>query len=108
MCRPIGPNTKLTKEDSILHAEEHLLYKSIIGSWMYLVSCTSPDLPYPVSYLSQFLGYPSKSQLPAAKYRIQYIQGTKDLKLSLPRSIALENTLEGYSEPDYGKCQDTW
>jgi hypothetical protein len=30
--RPIDPNTRLTKEDSVLEAEEHRLYKSFIGS----------------------------------------------------------------------------
>jgi hypothetical protein len=53
--RPIDPNTRLTKEDSVLEAEEHRLYQSIIGSCMYLVTYTRPDLSYPVSYLSQFL-----------------------------------------------------
>jgi hypothetical protein len=44
---PIDPNTRLTKEDSVLEAEEHRLYQSIIGSCMYLVTCTRPDLAYP-------------------------------------------------------------
>jgi hypothetical protein len=64
---PIDPNTRLMKEDSVLEAEEHRLYQSIIGSCMYLVTCTRPDLAYPVSYLSQFLAAPSKSHLRAAK-----------------------------------------
>jgi hypothetical protein len=55
MLLPIDPNTRLMKEDSVLEAEEHCLYQSIIGSCMYLVTCTRPDLAYPISYLSQFL-----------------------------------------------------
>jgi hypothetical protein len=104
---PIDPNTRLTKEDSVLEAEEHRLYQSIIGSCMYLVTCTRPDLAYPVSYLSQFLAAPSKSHLTAAKRLLRYIKGTKDLKLSFPRSDASEITLEGYSDSDYGNCLDT-
>jgi hypothetical protein len=104
---PIDPNTRLTKEDSVLEAEEHRLYQSIIGSCMYLVTCTRPDLAYPVSYLSQFLAAPSKSHLTAAKRLLWYIKGTKDLKLSFPRSDASEITLEGYSDSDYGNCLDT-
>jgi hypothetical protein len=74
---------------------------------MYLVTCTRPDLAYLVSYLSQFLGAPSKSHLKAAKRLLRYIKGTKDLKLSFPGSNASKMTLEGYSESDYGNCLDT-
>jgi hypothetical protein len=104
---PIDPNTRLTKEVSVLEAEEHRLYQSIIGSCMYLVTCTRPDLAYPVSYLSQFLAAPSKSHLTAAKRLLQYIKGTKDLKLSFPRSDTSEITRQGYSDSDYGNCLDT-
>jgi hypothetical protein len=103
---PINPNTRLTKQDSVLEAEEHPLYQSIIGSCMYLVTCTRPDLAYPVSYLSQFLAAPSKSHLAPAKRLLWYIKGTKDLKLSFPRSDASEITLDGYSDSDYGNCLD--
>jgi hypothetical protein len=98
---PIDPSIRLTKEDSILEAEEHRLYKYIIGSCMYLVICTRPDLAYPVSYLSQFVAAPSKSHLTAAKHLLPYIKGTKHLKLDFPSSDASEITLEGYSISDY-------
>jgi hypothetical protein len=104
---PIDPYTRLTKEDSVLEAEEHRLYQSIIGSCMYLVTCTRPDLAYPVSYLSQFLPTPSKSHLTTAKRLLWYLKGTKNLKLSFPRSNASEITLEGYSDSNYGNCLDT-
>jgi hypothetical protein len=79
MRLPINPNTRVMKEDSVLEAEDHRLYQSIIGSCMYLVTCSRPDLAYPVSYLSQFLAAPSKSHLTAAKRLLRYIKGTKDL-----------------------------
>jgi hypothetical protein len=107
MLLSITPNTRLTTVDSVLEAEEHRLYQSIIGSCMYLVTCTRPDLAYPVSYLSQFLDPPSKSHLRAAKPLVRYIKGTKDLKLAFPCADALEITLEGYSDSDYRNCLDT-
>jgi hypothetical protein len=36
---PIDPNTSLTKQDSVLEAEEHGLYQSIIASCIFLVIC---------------------------------------------------------------------
>jgi hypothetical protein len=104
---PIYPNTRLTKEDSVLEADKHRLYQLIIGSCMYLVTYSRPDLAYPVSYLSQFLAAPSNSHLMAAKRLLRYIKRSKDLKLSFPRSDASEITLGGYSDSDYGNCLDT-
>jgi hypothetical protein len=104
---PIDPKYQVNEEDSVLEAEELHRYQSIIGSCIYLVTCTRPDLAYPVSYLSQFLAAPSKSYLTAAKCLLRYITGTKDLKLSFPRTDASEITLEGYSNSDYGNCLDT-
>jgi hypothetical protein len=105
---PIDTNTTLTKEDSVLEAEEHRLDQWIIGSCMYLVTCTRPDLASPVSYLSQFIPAPSKSHLTAAKHLLRYIKGTKDLNLSFARSDASEIILAGFSDSDYGNCRDTW
>lgn len=104
---PIDPNTRLQKGQDTVDVKEHRLYQSIIGSCMYLVTCTRPDLAYPVSYLSQFLAAPSMVHLTAAKRLLRYIKGTKDLKLVFPFSTTSDITLEGYSDSDYGNCLDT-
>jgi hypothetical protein len=103
----IDPNGRLMKQDSVFEAEDHGRYQSIIGSCMYLITCTRPDLAYPVSYLLQFLAAPSKSHLTAAKRLLWYITGTKDLKVPFPRLDASEITLSGYSDSDYENCLDT-
>jgi hypothetical protein len=107
MLLRIDLNTRLRMEDSVLEAEEHRLYQSMIGSCMYLVTCTRPDPTYLISYLSQFLTASSKSHHTAAKPLLRYITGTKDLKLSYVCSDALDITLERYSDSDYGDCRDT-
>jgi hypothetical protein len=88
---PIDPNTRLQKDENTLEVSEHRLYQSIIGSCMYLVTCTRPDLAYPVSYLSQFLAGPSKTHLAAAKRLLRYIKGTKDMTLRFPFSDSIGN-----------------
>jgi hypothetical protein len=104
---PIDPTTRLTKEDSLLDAEEYHHYQSIIGCCIYFVICTRPDLADPISYLSQFLATLSKSHHTSAKGLLRYIRRTKDLKLSFPHSDASVLTLEGYTDSDYGKYLDT-
>jgi hypothetical protein len=101
MRLPIDPNTRLMTKNSVHEAEEHRLYQLIIGSCMYLVSCTRPDRPNPVSNLLHFLAAPSKSHLTAAKCLLRYIKRTKDLKLSIPYSDGSEITLDRYSDSDY-------
>jgi hypothetical protein len=55
--------TRIMKEESGLEVEELCLYQLIIGSCMYVVTCTRCDPTYSVSYLSQFLAATSKSYL---------------------------------------------
>jgi hypothetical protein len=105
---PINPNTRSTKTDSVLEADEHQLYQSIIGSGMYLVTCLKPDLAYPIFYVLQFFPTPFESQLTAARRLLPYINSTKDIELSLPNSHSSLITLERYSDPDYRNCLDTW
>jgi hypothetical protein len=71
---PIDPNTRLTKDHSVLEPEEHCLNQSIIESCMYLVTHIRHDLEYPISYLSYFLATPSKSQHTAAKHLLRSIE----------------------------------
>jgi hypothetical protein len=104
---PIDPNTRLPKEDLVVEADEYRLYQSIIRYCMYLVTCTRPDLAYPMSYLSQFLAAPSKFYQTASTHLLWYIKDTKDLKLSFPGLDASEMTLEEYSDSDSGNCLDT-
>lgn len=104
---PIDPNTRLIKEDKPLGPAEHRIYQSIIGSINYLVTCTRPDLAYPVSYLSQFLASPSPTHMTAAKRLLKYVKGTRDLGLIFPFSNGSALTLEGYSDSDFGNCLDS-
>jgi hypothetical protein len=104
---PIDPNIRLTMTESVLEAEEHRLYQLSIGSYIDLVTCTRPDLAYPIFYLSQFLAASSKSHLTANKCLLRYINDPKHLKLVLPRLAELAITLEGFSDSDYGNSLDT-
>ena len=80
-------------------------YQQMIGSLMYLVTGTRPDLAYTVTHLSQYNANPSVAHLQAAKRVLRYVKGTRDQKLVYPFGQQL--TLSGYCDASYGNCLDT-
>jgi hypothetical protein len=77
----------------------------MIGSLMYLVTCTRPDLAFTISFLSQFSAYPTPIHHTDVKRVFRYLQGTKTNRLSYPRNGSL--TLTGYSDTCYADCITT-
>jgi len=53
-------------------------YQAIIGSLLYLMLGTHPDITFAVIKLSQFSANPSKEHFEWAKYICRYFAGTKD------------------------------
>ena len=52
------------------------LYRKIVGSLIYLMTCTRPDFCYAVTYLSQHLSKPMASHYGMAKQVLRYLKGT--------------------------------
>ncbi|CAI7806186.1 unnamed protein product [Closterium sp. NIES-53] len=80
-------------------------YPELIGSLMYAMMCTRPDLAYPVSVLSRYVAPGRFTYLhwKAAKRVLRYLQGTKSHVLALgglspPR-------LEGYTDSSWADDQ---
>ncbi|CAI7809046.1 unnamed protein product, partial [Closterium sp. NIES-53] len=80
-------------------------YSELVGSLMYAMMCTRPDLAYPVSVLSRYVapGHFTDLHWKAAKRVLRYLQGTKSHVLTLgglspPR-------LEGYTDSSWADDQ---
>ncbi|CAI7801334.1 unnamed protein product [Closterium sp. NIES-53] len=80
-------------------------YPELVGSLMYAMMCTRPDLAYPVSVLSRYVAPGRFTDLhwKAAKRVLRYLQGTKSNVLTLgglspPR-------LEGYTDSSWADDQ---
>lgn len=58
-------------------------YQRLIGSLMYLMLGTRPDIAFALSYLSQFAADPSVAHWRALKRVLRYLAGTKSLVLWL-------------------------
>jgi len=58
-----------------------VLYASAVGSLMYAMVCTRPDLAYAVSTVSRFMPNPGKQHREAVKWVLRYLRETTGLCL---------------------------
>ena len=56
-------------------------YTGIVGSFLYIVKQTKPDIVATVTQLSRFLENSGKVHWVAAKLVLRYLKGSKDLEL---------------------------
>ena len=80
-------------------------YREIVGSLVYAMTCTRPDLSWIVTELSQHLANPDNSDWIMLKHALQYVKGTIDFKLTFRKS---DNGLKllAYSDADWGTSDD--
>ena len=99
---PLAPHFKLSIKQSPTTDEEKDLmndvpYASAVGSLMYAMICTRPDIAHAVSTVSRFLSNPGKEHWNAVKWIMRYLRGTYNLKLSFGDK---EPVLVGYTDSD--------
>jgi hypothetical protein len=73
----------------------------MVGSLMYLVSWTRPDIAFAVSQCARHMSNPGPSHVIAAKRILRYLKGTQDLGLTYRRGTAAPNQLYGYADADH-------
>jgi len=85
VATPLDPNMPLRKAEPGTEVEDIGVYQSVIGSLMYAVTGTRPDLAHTVTLLSQFSSRPNEVHLQAAKRVLRYLRGTADWNLHYPK-----------------------
>ena len=105
---PLDPNTRLvarisstTKEDQGSNFPVEF-YQSAVGSLMYAMLGTRPDIAYAVGLVSQFNHAPHWDHWVAVKRIFRYLAATKELGLRYGTS----NLSGGYSDADWGSGED--
>ncbi|KAL1582041.1 hypothetical protein WHR41_09299 [Cladosporium halotolerans] len=78
---------------------EVVRYQSAVGSLMYLMTATRPDIAFAVSMVSRFAQSPSDSHWKAVKRIMRYLRGTASRGVTLGGGSA---KLTGYSDADWG------
>ena len=96
MSTSYDTNTQLKKNtsDGVLQSE----YAQIIGSLMYLLNCTRPNIVYAVSRLSRYTHIPNKNHWTALERLAKYLRGTIDYGLKFESSPPI---LEGYTDANW-------
>ncbi|RVW44682.1 Retrovirus-related Pol polyprotein from transposon TNT 1-94 [Vitis vinifera] len=72
-----NPSIDKEKEDM-----KRVSYASTVGSLMYVMVCTRPDIAYAVGVVIRFLSNPGRLHLEAIKWIMRYLRGTSKLKLT--------------------------
>ncbi|GKD57264.1 putative ribonuclease H-like domain-containing protein, partial [Tanacetum coccineum] len=94
---PMETNKALTKDEDGEDVDVHL-YRSMIGSLMYLTS-SRPDIMFSVCACSRFQVQPKVSHLNAVKRIFRYLKGRPNLGLWYPKDSLF--ILEAFLDSDY-------
>lgn len=106
---PMGVHFKLasaTKEEVIVNSEymRSVPYCNAIGSLMYGMTCTRPDLAYPVGLVSRFMSDPIREHWEAVKWVLRYVIGSLGMRLTYKKSA--EFKIVGFCDSDYSADLD--
>ncbi|GJU30225.1 hypothetical protein Tco_1173814 [Tanacetum coccineum] len=102
-CQPLGDHFKLSKKlapktEASRRRMGKVPYASEVGSVMYAMVCTRPDIDHVVGVVSIFMSNPGREHWEAVKWLLRYLKGTLKATLCFSRK---EVVLEGLSDSDY-------
>ncbi|KAG8498395.1 hypothetical protein CXB51_006971 [Gossypium anomalum] len=78
-----------------------VLYSNAVGSLMYTMMCTRPDISQAVSIVSKYMHNPGKGHWQAVKWILRYIQKTMDVRLLFKQDTTLGKGVIGYVDSEY-------
>jgi len=93
---PIDLNHHLMKNKG--ESTSQLEYARVLGSLMYIMNCTRPDIACAISKLSRFTSNPNKHHWVAMKRVLGYLEYTQDYALHYNKYPAV---IEGYSDANW-------
>src|SRR5277367_4222985 len=74
-------------------------YQSMVGSLMYAMLATRPDLAQTIQQISQFSQKPTRTHEKAAKHALRYLNGTIDQGITYNGSLGMK--LEFWSDANW-------
>jgi len=95
----LSPSNEAEKLDM-----QRVPYASMVGSLMYAMVCTRPDIAHVVGTISRFLSNLGKEHWNAMKWILRYLHGIVDMRLCFDGD---KPTLVGYSDLDMARGIDS-
>ena len=111
---PLGSHFKLRKKSCSSSKKEKediasTIYSSSVGSLMYAMVCTRPNIAHAVGVVTRFMVNPDKNHWEAVKWIFRYLRGSSKLCLTFGDS---KTVLEGYVDASWAGDLDgrksTW
>eukprot|EP00253_Pinus_taeda_P025059 PITA_25059 len=101
--KELSPKTQEEKEDM-----SRVPYESVVGSLMYAMVCTRPDIAHAVGVLSRFMSKSGKEHWTAVKWVFMYLHGTSDYSLCYQGRPRLDRVLDirGFVDADWAGYLD--
>lgn len=104
LCTPADSNLKLFKNGT-LDGEEHetvnVPYRQLVGSLMYAVCCSRPDIAYATCFLASYSESPKQTHWTALKRILRYLKMTPDEGLLYNGNSKYKGELIAYSDADH-------
>ena len=102
---PMAINIKLPKKET--PEVDQCLYQSMLGSLMYVVIRTQPNIMFTVHYLSQFSVAPGSEHIMALKCIYRYLNGTWDLRITFHGNQIGDDIIR-FTDSDWAGDVNSW
>ncbi|XP_059654657.1 secreted RxLR effector protein 161-like [Cornus florida] len=99
---PMSTSSKLDR-DSDPNKVDHFLYRSMIGSLLYLAA-TRPDISFSVGICATYQADPREQHILAVKHIIHYVNSI--LNYGLHYSFEFNSEIEGYTDANWAGNKD--
>ena len=96
---PVDLNLKIQTAQNGDEEVDQRIYRSLVGSLLYLAKQTRPDIMFTVNILSRHMNAPTKQHWMCGKRLLRYLQGSKGLKLTYTKEASYD--LVGESDADW-------
>ena len=100
---PMDTSSLKTSKDVIDREASGVPYRQAIGSLIYLVTGTRPDIAFAVSFFSQYLDKPRYSHWMGVKKILKYLTGTRTHGILYDGMKGIK--VQGYSDSDFAADQ---
>ncbi|MCW4346512.1 MAG: reverse transcriptase domain-containing protein [Candidatus Thiodiazotropha endolucinida] len=104
-CKPRSTPSELKIDCMDSNPVDPRKYREVVGSLIYAMTCTRPDICWVITRLSQYLSKPLQSHWVAIKHVLRYIRGTLDYELCYKKCTD-GLALIGYSDADWASSED--